>query len=438
VAGVVVLGGGAAGEAFVAALRRLDGGVPITLVERGLVGGECTYFACMPSKTLLRSTELAAAAARAPGAQAGAADAEALFAWRDVVVDGWRDGGHAEWLADRDVELVRGNARVVARGRVDVDGRTLEFDDLVVATGSEPVLPPVEGLDDGSVWTTREATAAKEVPERLAVVGGGAAGCELAQAFRRLGSEVVLVQSGDRLLPQLDADAAAVLEEALREDGIALRLEARLERLSAGPRLHLAGGDTLEAGRVLVATGRRPNAAGLGLETLGVRVGRTGIEVDERLRAAETVWAIGDVTGRALFTHLGKYQARIAAENVAGGDARADYRAVPAVVFTDPQVATVGRTEGDGLVSAIREIERTSRTSTYERPKRRGFVKLVADADRRVLVGAAAAGPEAGEWLGQLTLAVRAQVPVEVLRDTIQPFPTFSEAIFFAARELPL
>jgi pyruvate/2-oxoglutarate dehydrogenase complex dihydrolipoamide dehydrogenase (E3) component len=189
---------------------------------------------------------------------------------------------------------------------------------------------------------------------------------------------------------------------------------------------------------VLVAVGRRPTADGLGLERLGVRLVRGAVEVDDGLRAADAVWAIGDVTGKALFTHLGKYQARIAAQNVAGGDARADYRAVPAVVFTDPQVATVGRTEGEGLVSGVRAIERTSRTSTYERPKRRGLVKLVADPDRRVLVGAAAAGPEAGEWLGQLTLAVRAEVPVDVLRDTIQPFPTFSEAIAFAARELPL
>jgi pyruvate/2-oxoglutarate dehydrogenase complex dihydrolipoamide dehydrogenase (E3) component len=248
----------------------------------------------------------------------------------------------------------------------------------------------------------------------------------------------VLVQSGGRLLPQLDADAAAVLEEALRADGIELRLGVRLERLGAGPTLHLADGTTLEADRVLVATGRRPNAAGLGLELLGVRLSRGAVEVDDRLSAADGVWAAGDVTGKALFTHLGKYQARIAAENVAGGDARADYRAVPAVVFTDPQVASVGTTSGDGLVSGVREIERTSRTSTYERPKRRGLVKLVADPERRVLVGAAAAGPEAGEWLGQLTLAIRAQVPVDVLRDTIQPFPTFSEAIAFAARELPL
>jgi pyruvate/2-oxoglutarate dehydrogenase complex dihydrolipoamide dehydrogenase (E3) component len=437
VAGVVVLGGGAAGEAFVAALRRLDEDVPITLVERALVGGECTFFACMPSKTLLRPTELAAAAARAPGAAEGDVDRDGLFGWRDLVVDRWRDEGHAEWLAGLGAGLVRGTARVVGPGRLEVDGRPLGFDRLVVATGSDPVLPPVEGLDDG-VWTTREATAASEVPERLAVVGGGAAGCELAQAFRRLGSEVVLVQSGERLLPQLDADAASVLEEALREDGIELRFGRRLERLGAGPTLHLAGGDTLEADRVLVAVGRRPTADGLGLERLGVRLVRGAVEVDDGLRAADAVWAIGDVTGKALFTHLGKYQARIAAQNVAGGDARADYRAVPAVVFTDPQVATVGRTEGEGLVSGVRAIERTSRTSTYERPKRRGLVKLVADPDRRVLVGAAAAGPEAGEWLGQLTLAVRAEVPVDVLRDTIQPFPTFSEAIAFAARELPL
>jgi pyruvate/2-oxoglutarate dehydrogenase complex dihydrolipoamide dehydrogenase (E3) component len=217
-----------------------------------------------------------------------------------------------------------------------------------------------------------------------------------------------------------------------------LKTEAeRVEgRSGGGFRVELTGGRRVEAQRLLVATGRKPNVEGLGLEQLGVRLFRKGIVVDERLQAAENVWAIGDAAGTALFTHVGKYEARIAAANVAGGEARADYRAIPAVTFTDPQVATVGRTVGEGLVTATRKS--VSRLSTYERPRCPGFLRVCADPKRRVLVGAAAVGPEAGEWLGQLTLAIRAEVPVDTLRDTIQPYPTFSEAVYFAVRDLPL
>lgn len=217
-----------------------------------------------------------------------------------------------------------------------------------------------------------------------------------------------------------------------------MRVEARAERVEAvdsGVRVLLSSGDAIEAERLLVATGRRPNVDGLGLEQLDVELTKAGITVDERMRAGEGVWAIGDPSGVALLTHVGKYQARVAAANIAGGDYVADYRAIPASVFTDPQVATVGDTKGNGLVTATYRIE-GGRLSTYERPKRPGLLKLTADADRRVVVGAVAVGPEAGEWIGQLTLAVRAEVPIDVLLDTIQPYPTFSEAIFSALQEL--
>lgn len=440
---VVVLGGGSAGEAFVAALRRLDTAVEIVLVERALVGGECTYWACMPSKTLLRAPELLAAARLAPGAAeavAGALDLERIFWWRDQVVDGYDDGGHGTWLAERGVELVRGEATVVAPGVVEVDGRELPYDSLVVATGSRPALPPVAGIADVPHWTTADATGARDVPSSLLVVGGGASGVELAQLYGRLGSEVTVVQRS-RLLKRIDEQAAELLTERLREEGVRVRLGAGVAGVSSsgwGVSLRLSDGEELTAERLLVSVGRSPNIEGLGLEQLGVTVGQRGIAVDERLRAAEGVFAIGDVTGVSLFTHVAKYQARVAAANVAGADRVADYRAVPAVVFTDPQVAQVGTVAGDGLVSAAWDVQRTSRSSTYERPKRAGFVKLVADPRRRVLVGAVAVGPEAGEWLQQATLAIRAEVPVDVLRDTIQPFPTFSEAISFAARDLPL
>ena len=239
----------------------------------------------------------------------------------------------------------------------------------------------------------------------------------------------------------MDEDAVALLAERLEEEGIHVRVGAGVDSVaetSTGVELQLSDGESLTAERLLVAVGRQPTVEGLGLEKLGVAIESKGIVVDEYLQAAENVWAVGDVTGLSLFTHVAKYQARVAAANVAGGRRAADYRAVPSVVFTDPQVAQVGTLEGDGLVSASWEVNRTSRSSTYERPKRTGFVKLVADPSRRVVVGAVAIGPEAGEWLQQMTLAIRAEVPIDVLRDTIQPFPTFSEAISFAARDLPI
>jgi pyruvate/2-oxoglutarate dehydrogenase complex dihydrolipoamide dehydrogenase (E3) component len=439
---VVVLGAGVTGETFTATLRRLDPEAEITVVEQELVGGECSYWACIPSKTLLRPLEIAHRAMLAPGAveAVSAVDPARVFWWRDQVA-AKDDTSQVEWLAGLDATLVRGHATVTEPGLVTVDGGELPYDALLVATGSLPVTPPVQGLQETAHWRSREATSASEVPDSLVVVGGGAVGCELAQAYARLGARVTLVQNGEHLLPRGDPEAGDLLADVFREEGIEVRLGATLTRVEGEDgrfRLELEGQEPIEAERLLVATGRRPNVDGFGLDRLGLDIERKGIRVDDRLQAAEGVWAAGDVTGVALFTHVGKYQARIAAANVAGHETRADYRAIPASVFTDPQVASTGDTSGEGVVTSSWRLESVSRTSTFQRPKRPGLVKLYADPERGVLVGATAVGPEAGEWIGQLTLAVRAEVSIDVLRDTIQPFPTFCEAVYFAARDLPV
>jgi pyruvate/2-oxoglutarate dehydrogenase complex dihydrolipoamide dehydrogenase (E3) component len=439
---VVVLGGGATGEAFIGQLRRLDKDARMTLVEQELVGGECSYWACIPSKTLLRPLEVYYRARIAPGAAEAldGVDIARVFWWRDQTAEK-DDTSQAEWVAKQGAELVRGTGRVVGPGRLKVDQTELDYDALLISTGSLPAKPPIEGLEKSGPWGSREATSTSSVPKSLIIIGGGAVGCEMAQFYGRIGSHVTLIQSGDYLLPRIDRDAGDLLAGKFREEGIDVRLNGRATRVEGGHgspyRLQL-GDEELEAEALLIATGRTPNVEGFGFDELGVKVGREGIEVDDRLGAAENVWAAGDVTGVALFTHVGKYQARVAAANVAGVDRRADYRAIPAAVFTDPQIATVGDTSGEGAAVSKWRVDKVSRAATFHRPKQPGFVKLFAHKKRGVLVGAVVVGPEAGEWMGQLTLAIRAEVPVELLRDTIQPFPTFSEAIFFAARDLDL
>lgn len=446
---IVILGGGSGGEWIWQEVpdRR------IAVVESGRVGGECPFVACIPSKAMLRAAHVRhlAQAAHRLGATVSpvrlsdpAAAWEAAIGRRDEVSEGRDDRANAQELEKGGAVLFRGRGEITGPGRLRVshsDGSAtdLTWTDLVVATGSVPVRPPIDGLDSVPTWTSDEALSSGERPDRLAVLGGGPVGCELAQIYASFGVSVTLVESAERLLAREEPRVSAILADALRADGVDVRLGSQVRSCRPGPagraRLDLAGGVSLDVDRVLVATGRRPNVDGIGLAAIGIDAAGSALQTDSRCRVvgADHVWAAGDVTGVAPFTHTANYQSRVVAANLRGEARSADYRALPRAVYTNPAVASVGLTEAAALERGMdvmvetMELEATARASTDCTGP--GCVILVANRISGTLVGASVAGPGADEVIGEAVLAVRAEIPVSVLADVVHPFPTHAEAL---------
>jgi pyruvate/2-oxoglutarate dehydrogenase complex dihydrolipoamide dehydrogenase (E3) component len=433
----VVLGAGPAGEAAVSRLH--EQGLRTALVERELVGGECAYWACIPSKTLLRPVEARAEATRAKGVATPERQWQEALAYRDYMIRHLDDSKQVEDYGEQGIRVFKGQAKLRGPGQVEIDEETLLVAArVIIATGSVPRIPDIPGLEAAGYWTNREATTLTEIPDSVAIIGGGPVGIELAQLLRRFGAEVHLVESDAGLIAREDPRVGELVAAALGEDGIEVHLGAEIRSVSADRELDLGDGGTVRVRELIVAAGRSPRVIDLGLETVGIHPYGDGIKIDERCRAGDQVWAIGDVTGVLPFTHVAKYQARVACADIAGEAVAADYSAVPRVVFSDPEVAAVGLTEAqasaqelDVAVARVELPEVISRPWTYESDPR-GELSVMVDRERRVVVGAWAVAPLAGEWIHYAALAVKTGTSIDVLRDMVAQFPTYTEGFLEA------
>jgi pyruvate/2-oxoglutarate dehydrogenase complex dihydrolipoamide dehydrogenase (E3) component len=437
---VVVLGLGVGGEAVAGSLA--ESGLEVVGVESTLVGGECPYWGCIPSKMMVRSAGLLAEARRIPG-MAGEASVRPDYGpvaqrIRDEATTNWDDKVAVERLTDKGVSVIRGVGRLTGPGEVSVDDQVfLARRAVVLGTGTKPSIPPISGLDATPYWTNREAIEAKEPPDSLLVIGGGAIGLELAQVFARFGTAVTVVEAAPRILAVEEPEASELLTDVLPHDGITIKAEAEITAVRHDGTQFTASvdGEELTAEALLVSTGRRADLGSLGLDAAGIDGSGRFVEVDDYLRVRDGVWAVGDVTGKGAFTHVATYQAAIASRSILGQDGPgADYAALPRVTFTDPEVGAVGLTEQQARESDVRvrtgmtRIESSTR-GWIHKAGNDGFIKLVEDADAGVLIGATSAGPSGGEVLGALAVAVHARVPTASLRQMIYAYPTFHRAI---------
>lgn len=431
----IVIGMGPGGE--VAASNLLRAHKRIAVIERELIGGECGYWACIPSKTLLRPPEAKTGVDRAEGVAGAKLDWASTRDYRDYMIRNLDDSGQVESWEKSGVTVVKGLARITGKGKVEVDGRTLTADNLIIATGTEAFIPPIDGMDSVPVWTNREATTLTEIPQRAVMIGGSAVGVELGLFLGRYGAQVTILERSGRLLSREDPRPGELTGQYLRAEGIDVRTNTsavRVRKDGDDAVVELDSGDEVRCDVIIVGTGRTPRAGDLGLESVGVELGERGeIVVDDHCRAGDGVWALGDVTGVMPFTHVAMYMARVIADNIAGKDRTARYDGVPRVVFSDPEVAAVGLTseqaQQQGLNTVSSEVDLAkaiARPWTYENNPR-GHLGLLADADRRVLIGAWAVGPQASEWIHTTALAVREHIPIERLLDQVAQFPTYNE-----------
>jgi pyruvate/2-oxoglutarate dehydrogenase complex dihydrolipoamide dehydrogenase (E3) component len=444
----ISLGMGPGGE--VVAGRLLSAGKKVAVVEKELLGGECAYWACIPSKTLIRPPEVRNEATRAQGTNSPTLDLKDIFDYRDHIIRNLDDSGEVESYEEKGAKVVKGEGRLDGPGRIEVNGEALEADHIVVATGSATSMLPIEGLEDVPMWTNREATTTHEVPERAVIIGGGPNGIETSQWLSRLGSSITLVQSPDRLLDCEDPKVGRIIREILEEEGVDVRTGRKVEKArkenDGSTVVTLDDGQEVVTDIVVMVAGRTPRVEGIGLESVGIEVDENGLPVDERCQVIGVpgLWAIGDVTGIMPFTHVAQYQGRVAAANILGGNRKADYRGIPRVVFSDPEIAATGlteeeaRQEGVDVAAVTLDLPQVlARSVTYEKEPR-GTLGLVADREEQVLVGAWAVAPLAGEWIHQACWAVRTRTPIDTLLDGVFQFPTFSQGYLVALEQLDL